>query len=85
MILPDTQTSIETITAKPEAIEFADKLIKQNQELSDIYAVLQPLLYELSVRLYGEDGSTITLSKLVEDSIKFIKENPNESTTESEI
>jgi hypothetical protein len=71
--LPMPQVTIESMTAKPEAVNLVDNLIKQNTELSAIYDELQPLLYELSLKLYGDNSNTVQLATLVADSIKLIK------------
>lgn len=47
-------------------------LIERNQELEDIFENLQPLLYSLSVALYGDDADDVALNKLIEDALQFI-------------
>ena len=73
MTLPSTQISIETLQAKAEAVDMVDGLIKRNFELEEIFQCLQPLLYELSVTVYGDDDKDVSLAKLMEDSVTWIK------------
>ena len=73
MTLPNTTQTIETLQAKVEAVDMVDNLIKRNFELEEIHAVLQPLLYSLSMKLYPTD-SPVSLGKLVEDAVKWIDE-----------
>ena len=70
--LPTIQESIELLEAKQEAKDTVTGLIERNLELEDIFEALQPLLYTLSVALYGEDASDVSLAKLVEDSVKML-------------
>jgi hypothetical protein len=70
--LPDTQESVSVLKAKQEAHETVSGLIERNLELEDIFEALQPLLYTLSVALYGDDASDVSLQKLVEDSVKML-------------
>jgi len=63
-------------TAKP----WVENFIERNTELEAINEILQPLLYELSLKLHP-DGAPVSLHKLVEDSIKFIKGEQNEQTS----
>ena len=72
--LPKAITSLETLNAKNEAKQFTENLVNRNIELQAIYNAIQPLLYELSVKLYGEKDDTIELAKLIQDSIELIKE-----------
>jgi hypothetical protein len=71
MKLPNTAKTIETLSAKVEAVDMVDGLINRNFELEEIHAVLAPLLYALSMKLYT-DETPVTLSKLVQDSIEWI-------------
>ena len=64
--------TVENISAKVEAIDAVDGLITRNFELEDIFEEIQPLLYSLSVKLYGEDSSDVSLSKLVYDAVTWI-------------
>lgn len=80
MILPNNKTTIETLIAKQEAVDTLDIILKQNKELSDIYDVIQPLLYAVSVKLYGENAETISLTKLVEDGVAFLAGKPEGET-----
>lgn len=70
--LPNMAQTIETISAKVEAIDAVDGLITRNFELEDIFESLQPLLYSISVKLYGEDSSDVSLDKLVADAVTWI-------------
>ena len=70
--LPDMGQTVEAISAKVEAIDAVDGLITRNFELEDIFEALQPLLYSLSVKLYGEDSSDVGLNKLVFDAVTWI-------------
>lgn len=70
--LPDMGQTVEAISAKVEAIDAVDGLISRNFELEDIFEALQPLLYSLSVKLYGEDSSDVSLNKLVADAVTWI-------------
>jgi hypothetical protein len=74
--LPETTFSVQSITERKEAVDAVDGLIQRNLEMEQIFEDLQPLLYELSVKLYADDNSTISLAKLIEDSVKWIKEQP---------
>lgn len=70
--LPGMAESISLLQAKQEAQDTVSGLIERNLELEDIFEALQPLLYTLSVALYGEDASDVSLSKLVDDSVKML-------------
>jgi len=70
--LPDTAETISLLQAKEEAHDVVTELLEKNIELQEIYNCLQPLLYSLSVKLYAEDDNTITLQKLVQDSVEWI-------------
>tara|TARA_R110000868_G_scaffold6114_4_gene35320 strand:+ start:128 stop:376 length:249 start_codon:yes stop_codon:yes gene_type:complete len=71
-------SSVSSMTASIEAVEMVDNLLKRNTELEEIYDIIQPLLYELSLKVYKEDGATVTLYQLVEDSVKFLKGDEHE-------
>jgi hypothetical protein len=59
-----------------EASLYLEKLFDRNNELEEIFQILQPLLYKISGDLYGDDfHGDVTLAKLVED---FLKENEDE-------
>jgi hypothetical protein len=73
MKLPDMRTSIESLKARPETMETLNNLLERKQDLEDYVAVIQPLLYTLSVKLCGEK-TEMPLKDLVEMSIKFIGE-----------
>lgn len=66
------QESVSLIQAKQDAHDTVSGLIERNLELEQIFEALQPLLYTLSVALYGEDTSDVSLAKLVEDSVKML-------------
>lgn len=70
--LPEIGNSIEILQAKQEAVDTVSGLIERNMELEEIFQNLQPLLYTLSVALYGEDASDVQLGKLIEDACAFI-------------
>jgi len=72
--LPNSTESVSLLKAKQEATDTVTELLEQNLEMREIYNALQPLLYALSVALYGEDASDISLQKLVEDSVKMLTE-----------
>ena len=82
MKLPSTKVSIETLEAKQEAVDMVENLITRNMDLEDIFQVLQPLLYELSVKLYGDDASEKSLQQIVEDGVKLLKGEEDGKTTE---
>jgi hypothetical protein len=73
MMLPKLTTSIETLVAKQDAHDTVTGLIERNLELEQIFEVLQPLLFEMSVLLYKDNTDTIGLGKLVEDGVNYIK------------
>ncbi len=73
MILPDMKTTMETLTLKEDAKPWVDNFLQRNNELEEIFDVLQPLLAELSMKLYPTD-EPVSLGKMVEDGVKFIKE-----------
>ena len=62
-----------------EAHDTVSGLIERNLELEDIFEALQPLLYTLSVALYGDDASDISLQKLVQDSVAMLSDRKGES------
>lgn len=72
--LPEPTFSIQSMTERKEAVDAVDGLIQRNLEMEQIFEDLQPLLYALSVKLYADDSSTISLGKLIEDSVKWIEE-----------
>lgn len=72
----DAQASIieeHDRTPPQEAIDAVSGLIERNLELEQIFENLQPLLYELSVALYGDNDAPVTLNKLIEDGVRYIK------------
>jgi len=78
MKLPKTSEVVETLQAKVEASEMVDNLIRRNFDLEEIFHDIQPLLYELSVKLYGDNAEDISLQKLIEDSVAFLKGSKGE-------
>ena len=70
--LPDMRISVESLKARPETMETLNNLLERKQDLEDYVAVVQPLLYTLSMKLCG-DKTTMPLKDLVDMSIKFIK------------
>lgn len=73
MKLPNIATTVETLQAKQEAVDTVSGLIERNLELEDIFENLQPLLYELSVTLYKDNDEPITLNKLINDGVDYLK------------
>lgn len=73
MNLPSTKTSLETLVAKQDAHDTVSGLIERNLELEDIFEALQPLLFELSVLLYKDNSDPVSLGKLVEDGVNYLK------------
>lgn len=71
--LPEAAQTFEVLQAKQDAVDTVSSLIERNMELEAIFENLQPLLYELSVKLYADNNETITLNKLIEDGVKFLK------------
>lgn len=51
-----------------------DALFAQLKEYQEIMEVMKPLLYALSLKLYGEDTTDKLLHEMVEDAIKLIQE-----------
>ena len=72
MTLPNMRTSVESLKARPETMETLNNLLERKQDLEDYVAVIQPLLYELSMKLCG-DKTEMPLRDLVDLSIKHIK------------
>jgi len=70
--LPNSTESVSLLKAKQDAHDTVSGLIERNLELEQIFEALQPLLYTLSVALYGDDACDVSLSKLVEDSVKML-------------
>jgi hypothetical protein len=77
MSLPNTKNTIETLEAKADAHDMVDHLIERNQTLEEVFHLLQPVLYRLSVNVYGENSEPVPLSQLIEDSIKWIDQHSN--------
>ena len=72
MSLPEMTSTMATLTARPETMETLNNLLERKQDLEDYVAVIQPLLYTLSIKLCGEK-TEMPLKELVDMSIKFIK------------
>lgn len=70
--LPEIHTTIETLVAKQDAVDTVDEILKRINELEDIHTALQPLLYTLSVALYGDDDKPVSLHELIADACAFI-------------
>lgn len=70
--LPNTAESISLLEAKQDAHDTVTHLIERNMELEEIFQNLQPLLYALSVKLYGDDDAPVSLGVLIEDSLKML-------------
>lgn len=64
---------METLVAKQEAKDTVTGLIERNLELEEIFETLQPLLYELSVKLYADNTDPVGLNTLIEDAVKYLK------------
>lgn len=77
--MPTISETIEVLEAKQEAKDTVTGLIERNLELEEIFETLQPLLYALSVAVYGEDASDVSLGKLIEDSVAFINSRKGET------
>lgn len=56
-----------------KAVDAVDSLIQRNLELEQILGTLQPLLLELSIKIYKDDDKTISLDQLVADGIEYVK------------
>jgi len=77
--LPSLVETIKTLEASEIAKEVLDNILERKQELEDYVAVVQPLLYTISVALYGEDNAEdVALSKLVFDAINLINRTTDE-------
>jgi hypothetical protein len=66
-----------TLDNKKDAELLIDKILTRKQELEDYVAVVQPLLYEASLRLYGDDDTEVSLYDLIQDTIKLIRSTDN--------
>ena len=56
-----------------EAHNTVESLLVALKESQEIMQLLQPLLYELSLALYGENDEPVALTKLIEDGTLYIK------------
>jgi hypothetical protein len=78
--MPDAAQTIHSLQASAEAKQILNNILERKQELEDIYNIIQPLLYTISVALYGENDETIQLQKLVTDAINHINGRKEENT-----
>ena len=70
--LPNATQTFQTLQASAEAKEILEHILERKQELEDMVQIIQPLLYTISVALYGENDETVPLDKLVFDAVAFI-------------
>ena len=77
--MPTIANSIEVLEAKKEAHDTVTGLIERNMELEEIFQNLQPLLYALSTKLYGEDDSPKSLGQIVEDGVHLLNGTTGET------
>lgn len=70
--MPDMKTSVHALSASAEAKEVLERILERKQELEDLVQVIQPLLYTISVALYGDDNADVSLAKLVQDAVDLI-------------
>ena len=75
----NSNLSIETVITKADASQELDRILERAQELEEVMLALQPLLYTLSVALYGDDDSPRSLNELIQDSLALIN-NRNGAT-----
>lgn len=71
-MLPSNKTTIETLTLKEDAKPWVDQFIARNNELEEIFDVIQPLLYKISIHLYGDDHSPRNLAVLVKEGCEYL-------------
>jgi len=79
MKLPIAAETLQTLQAMPEAKEILNRLLERKQELEDMHAIIQPLLYTISLALYGENDEAVALDKLVFDACAFINGRKEET------
>ena len=72
MSLPDNQETIHALQASEQAKQILNNILERKQELEDMVQIIQPLLYTISVALYGENDEKVDLQKLVTDAVNFI-------------
>jgi len=77
--LPVASETLTTLQAMPEAKEVLERILERKQELEDMVQIIQPLLFTLSVALYGENDETVALDKLVFDAVSFINGRDKET------
>lgn len=70
--LPKSTDVVETLVAKADAVDTVDRLIKRNFELEEIFEALQPLLYQLSIKLYGDDDSPRSLQEIIDAGVMLL-------------
>ena len=69
---PTNSPVFETVVTKMAASEELENILNRSNELEEIFVALQPLLYKLSVKLYGEDDKPVSLTTLIEDACKML-------------
>ena len=67
-----TPEEVTEIFSHQDAATAVENMLTKLKEQDEIMALLQPLLYTMSNLLYGADASTVTLDKLVRDSIQYL-------------
>ena len=78
--LPTIVESFKTLEASAEAKEVLERILERKQELEDMVQIIQPLLYTISLALYGDDDSDVSLDKLVTDAVNFINGTEQKET-----
>lgn len=58
--------------------EEAKRMHALAEELKEVHLAIQPLLYAISVKLYGDNNEAVSLQKLIEDGVNFINGESNE-------
>jgi hypothetical protein len=71
-------TTESAVTQQEASLEL-DRILERAQELEEVLLALQPLLYTLSLALYGDDDSEVSLNQLIEDSCAFINGRSQET------
>lgn len=75
--LPETANTIKTLDASEQALETLNNILERKQELEDMVAIIQPLLWAVSIKLYGEeDNSAVDLRKLVQEGCDMLGVKP---------
>lgn len=70
--LPDIVETFQRVSAMPEAKEILDRILERKQELEDYVAIVQPLLYTLSMVLYADNNEPVSLQKIINDGIEHL-------------